>query len=515
MMNARRLVVLAALAIGLAGCRDSSAETKAGPKKIRQAAVAGLFYPKDKEGLEKNLDQLFAAAKPMALEHVRGLVCPHAGYPFSGPTAAVAYKQLDGRDIRTVIVLGPSHYADFEGACVPSFDAYETPLGTIPVAAGAAELGQAAPFSPSPQCKIVRPAWWRESPKEAPPFGEDTPDTWEHSLEVQLPFLQKALKEFSIVPVVMGRADAKAAAAQLEPRIDDKTLVVASSDLSHYQPDATARDLDAACIESILRMDTDWMEQEDACGKIPILTLMHLARQKGWKPRLLEYKNSGDATGDKSSVVGYTAIAFVDSTDRVPPPVAAPWQGITDSERQLLLKLARKTVAATATPLGPPSTALEPAEVPKKLAVPAACFVTLTEKGSLRGCIGHIYPRAPLYRAVLENAQNAAARDPRFQPVAEDELDRITIEISILTIPKRLTFNSSDELVKKLRPGVDGVILKVGMQQATYLPQVWEQIPSPEQFLGELSKKAGLAPSAWKAPQAVVLTYQVEAFKEN
>jgi len=356
---------------------------------------------------------------------------------------------------------------------------------------------------------VRRPPWSSQSPQKAPSPSEDRPDTWEHSLEVQLPFLQRTLKEFTLVPVIFGDTDPKAAAKALAGLIDSKTLLVASSDLSHFQPYQTARKLDTSCVEAIVGLDVDRMQREDACGKLPILTLMHVARQSGWKAKLLDYRNSGDTAGDKSHVVGYAAVAFYDEK-AAPAAEAAPKAAYSPEERKFLLDLARKTLVEAAHRRKPPD--MEGAGVAEKLKHQRACFVTLTIEGKLRGCIGHIFPQEPLYLAVIDNAQSAALRDPRFRPVAPEELDRIEIEISVLTVPAPLKYASPEELLAKLRAGVDGVVLQVGRAQSTYLPQVWEKIPDKEAFMSTLAEKAGLAPDAWRDPRAVVLTYQVEAF---
>jgi len=528
-----RVAVAAAIALG--GCgrgagqappaegrpirREAAEQSPPGPsrtiKTVREAAVAGLFYPGDEKELAREVDKLLAAAKPAGIKGLRGLVAPHAGYAFSGPTAAIAYKQLEGRPIRTVVVMSPSHYALFDGVYVPEVDAYATPLGRILLSPLAQTLAASRPFTARPDCRVMRPGWWRQSPLKAPPPGEDRPDTWEHSLEVQLPFLQRVLKDFELVPVEFGEADAaaiEAAAKLLAARLDERTLLVASSDLSHQLPQEAANKLDTACIEAICKLDPDGIAERQACGRLPIRTLIHVARQKGWKARLLDYRTSGDTSGDRSAVVGYAAIAFFDQQE-TPTAEAAPSAEFTPEERKRLVELARKTVEAAVRGRELPE--VELAQWPAKMAGPRGCFVTLNKNGQLRGCIGHIVPQEPLVRAVSQNAVAAALKDTRFQPVAPAELDRIEIEISVLTIPRRLEFQSPEDLVAKLRPRVDGVVLQVGRRLATYLPQVWEKIPDKETFMSELAEKAGLPPTAWKSPEAVVLTYQAEVFEEK
>jgi len=299
----RRCCVIAAMAL-VVGCGDDSRSDEAGPtsrkiERVREPAVAGRFYPGDKAKLAKMIDGFLAQVKGEKIPRLRALICPHAGYVYSGPTAAYAYKQLAGADIRTVIVLAPSHTARFEGASLPSADAYRTPLGLVEVSPLADKLAALKPFVRSPQCRV-------RGGRTA------TPHTLEHSLEVQLPFLQKVLapKTFQLVPVVYGQVDPKAVADRLADRLDERTLLIASSDLSHYRPYAAAMRLDRKCIDAIRSLDTSAIQPEQACGRGPILTVMHLAKAKGWKVRLLDYRNSGDTAGDKSAVVGYAAIAF-------------------------------------------------------------------------------------------------------------------------------------------------------------------------------------------------------------
>ncbi len=508
---------LVAVVAGWVGCKESRPTPPvAGAETAGVAAVSReapqMFYPGTEKELAETVEKLLAEAEAEPVKSLRALICPHAGYEFSGKTAAIAYKQLAGRDIRTVVVLAPSHYAAFEGGSIPDAGAYRTPLGLVPVSPKAAQLAKTSPFALDAECEVHRPQWWRVSPKESPASGEETPHTWEHSLEVQLPFLQSALEGFQLVPVVFGDADAKAAAEELAGHLDPQTILVASSDLSHYHPYEKAKGLDKTCIEAILQLNPVWMKTQEACGKVPILTLIHLARQRGWKARLLDYRNSGDTSGDKSGVVGYAAIAFYKAaTAEAANP--SPIGSFTPEEQEYMLNLAHKTLVEAVNQRG--LREIDEASVPGRLKSPRACFVTLTRHGQLRGCIGHIFPREPLFRAIVDNASSAALRDHRFPPVQPEELEEIEIEVSILTVPEPLDFTTPDELQAKLRPNVDGVVLMVGASAATYLPQVWRQLPEKEEFLRQLCHKAGLPDSAWRDPSARILVYQVEAFSRR
>ncbi|MGO8838147.1 MAG: AmmeMemoRadiSam system protein B [Limisphaerales bacterium] len=475
------------------------------PLRVRAPAVAGLFYPADAPTLSRMVDGLLADAAPHDVPRLKGLVCPHAGYPYSGPTAAIAYKTLAGRKVHTVVILGPSHYAAFAGVSIPDVDAYQTPLGIVPISARAQALARTSPFVLEPKCLVQRPSWLFQSSKPAPAAGEDTPDTWEHSVEVQIPFLQKVLTNFDILPAVFGDVDPESAARVLAGVIDNQTIIVASSDLSHYHPYDEAKALDTRCVQAVCNLDVDAMKTQEACGKLPILTLMYLARDKGWKAQLLDYRNSGDTAGDKSGVVGYAAIAFYEP---VPENYAAP-------ERKYLLDLARRTLTCVTTNPDLSGFEVNARDASPKLSETKACFVTLTENGELRGCIGHILPQEPLYQAVEDNARNAAIRDPRFPPVRPGEVDKIKIEISVLTEPQPLHFNSPEDLLNRLKPDEDGVVLQIGSSGATFLPQVWEQLPDKVEFLNHLAQKAGCAPDDWRGRNVNVSIYHVEAFKES
>ncbi len=483
--------------------------------KIREAAVAGLFYPAEREALAGEVRRLLAAAPALSLPPIRALVVPHAGYAFSGPTAAFAYRQLVGRDYRRVILLACSHYAVFEGAMIPAVEAFATPLGSLRLAPQAAELAKRPPFSANPPARVQRPAWSWQSPLKVPP-GEDDPHTWDHTIEVQLPFLQTVLPRAQIVPAMYGQIDPAAAAKEIGRFLDDATLIIVSSDLSHYHPDTAARALDQRCVQAMLALDSAAMNAQEACGQLAIMTLLEIARQRGWQGHLLDYRNSGNASGDKKSVVGYASVAFTDAKGQPTPPgplSAEDGTGVYAPEaRRQILALARATIVAVAA--GKPAPVRREEEFLPALRAKKGCFVTLTRKGDLRGCIGHLVPQEALWKAVMDNAQSAAFRDGRFPPVTKGEMKEIAIEISVLSEPQPLAFASPEDLVKKLRPGVDGVILRFGDRMATYLPQVWEHFSTADAFLSSLAQKAGCAGDAWRGAGVEAQIYQVESFHE-
>ncbi|MEW5735414.1 MAG: AmmeMemoRadiSam system protein B [Thermodesulfobacteriota bacterium] len=475
---------------------------------VREPAVAGQFYSADAKELSAEVESLLAAAKRKALPgRLRGLVVPHAGYRFSGPVAASAYVEVP-RDITKVLLLGISHYSRYAGACVSPAASWETPLGRVPVSPDAALLRKIPGFSLA-----------------------SCPDEREHSLEVQLPFLQKRLARFTLLPVMISEAEPVALAEGLAPFIDDNTLVVASSDLSHYYSYERAAALDAICAEAVPNLDFTKIGRCQACGIIPVTALMEIARARGWKGVLLDLRNSADTAGPMRQVVGYMAVAFVDTAPAVapatprPPPAGkiAPSckpgaQGATmqssysQKDISALLALARSAIRAK---LVKGATVTRPENPSPALSEKRGCFVTLHKDGDLRGCIGTIEPVMSLVEAVEQNAVHAAFRDPRFAPLSADELPRVDIEISVLTVPEPLPHDGPDDLLKKLTPGKDGIILSRGGRRATFLPQVWEQLPNPEVFLINLCRKAGFTPNCWRDPDVLVERYRVEYFGER
>jgi AmmeMemoRadiSam system protein B/AmmeMemoRadiSam system protein A len=466
---------------------------------VRLPVRAGSFYPSDPRELSELIDRLGQNARSVQQDlperqSLRALILPHAGYPYSGPTAAHAARVLSERQFKTVLLMGPDHFVGFRSAAVPTVQAFQTPLGRISVHPAAADLlKQPELFAPLP------PA-----------------DDREHSLEVVLPFLQVYLKSFELVPVVVGRAEVERLCAALLPLIDTQTLVVVSSDLSHFLPYAEAQARDRQTIARILARDRRALLQDgpSACGAHPLAILLAMAERFGWRPVLLNYLNSGDTAGDRSRVVGYAAIAFFGE-----PPMPAtnePSELLAPEKGQALVRLARSTLMEK---FGLP---LTPAEVERmrsalndaSLQTRCGTFVTLKHQGRLRGCIGNLSASDPLAEGVRRNALNAAFHDPRFSPLQEKELEQIEIEVSVLTEPQPLAFSDPEDLLRKLRPNVDGVIIRQGYASATFLPQVWEQLSKKEDFLGHLCLKAGLPRDAWKRGKLEVSTYQVQYFEE-
>ena len=319
----------------------------------------------------------------------------------------------------------------------------------------------------------------------------------EHSLEVQLPFLQRVLGPFSLVPLAVGDATAEEVAQVLE-RLwgGPETLIVISSDLSHYLPYDEARRIDGITAKAIVGFDPR-ISHEQACGATPVTGALVAARRHGLVAQLLDLRNSGDTAGGRDQVVGYGSFAFSEGR-----------AGFGPEHGKVLLQLARASIGARLGVNPDPDSRGD-----LWLRVARATFVTLQKAGELRGCIGSLEASRPLAEDVLANARAAAFRDPRFAPLATGEFESTDIEVSLLTTPKRVPFKDDDDLMRRLRPGKDGVILEHEGRRATFLPQVWESLPDPERFLAQLKQKAGFAPGV-RLANCKVLRYAALKWRE-
>lgn len=466
---------------------------------VRRPVWVGKFYPDDGEALLRTIEQFTRQARgqmtslPSSMI-VKALILPHAGYDYSGLIAAYADHVLKNFDVDKVILLGPDHWVGFENGAISAAAWWATPLGKVPLHPDARRLLQTNP--------LFR-------------YVADS-DNREHSLEVLLPFLQVYLGAFKLLPIVLGPCDHGQMARTVDPLLGDKTLVVVSADLSHYLPYDQAVQRDKETIQSILDLNARPVlsDENRSCGKHPIAVLLCLARTHKWKPVLLKYANSGDTAGDRRRVVGYAAIAFygeksMSLSDQIP-------SRLTQLQGHVLVALARQTLMAKFSRKisQEEKEKLEAQLQSEALQVPCGTFVTLKIGGQLRGCIGSLVGRKPLAEDVRSNALNAAFHDPRFRPLTNGELDRVTIEVSVLTEPKPLAYDDAGDLIAKLRPRIDGVTIRKGLAGATFLPQVWEQLPDAETFLSHLCTKAGIPSDAWRQGDLEVETYQVQYFEE-
>ena len=454
----------------------------------RPAAVAGMFYPNDPAELNRTIADLLANALAGSPSRPpKALIVPHAGYVYSGAVAASAYARLGelrGR-IRRVVLLGPTHRVYVRGLALPGVERFATPLGEIQLdreaMQGLADLPQVTTSAAAHQM--------------------------EHSLEVQLPFLQQVLGDFMLLPLAVGDATADEVAAVLEQVWGgDETLILISSDLSHFLPDALARKVDGATVDAILALDPH-LNHEQACGATPVNGLLLAARRHGLHPMALDVRNSSDTAGDPERVVGYAAFAFTaaaspEKSRKVEADQAEAEKGAS------LLTLARAEIAKQFW------AHLPAALVQPWMAEPGASFVTLTRQGELRGCIGTLEAHRPLGQDVRENALAAAFRDPRFMPLVRTEFDDVRVEVSVLSPHEALAAGSEKDALAVLRPGIDGVVFEYAHYRSTFLPQVWEQLPDPAEFMAQLKRKAGVPTEFW-AEGVRLSRYTVSKWKES
>ena len=445
---------------------------------VRRAAVAGMFYPGNALQLAADVGELLDGVGSLEpkFDFPKVLIVPHAGYMYSGAIAAHAYDELAAArgTVKRVVLFGPAHYVAGRGLALPECDAFETPLGRIPLdAAGIASLADLK--------QVVRSA---------------AAHSQEHSLEVQLPFLQKMLGEFSLIPFAAGAALTEEVVEVIE-RLwgGPETLIVISTDLSHYHAYDEARRLDGATLERIAAFAAD-INYEEACGATALNGLLQVAQRKKLSIRLLAACNSGDTAGGKDRVVGYASFALYDGRT-----IAAEDAGRT------LVEVAKGSIANS---LGLSSVPAKRHHQPWLLQ-PGASFVTLTKNGELRGCIGSLSATRPIGEDVASNARAAAFQDPRFPKLKREEWPQCRIEVSLLSAPKPILFADEADLLSQISASEDGLILEAEGKRATYLPQVWEVLSDKRQFLEELKKKAGL-PTETRLARCKVWRYRVRKF---
>ena len=483
-------------------------------KVVLRSTLPGRWYPANADTLSKQIEGFFEKADVKPRDNVIALILPHAGYSYSGQTAAFG-PAATSKKYKRIVIIGPSHRIPMEQVLsVPRATHYETPLGQIPL--DMEFIGGLLEY----------------------PLFQNVPRAhkYEHSVQIELPLLQHSQKDFKLVPIVAGHCSAKTvkrAGSILKSLVDDETLVVASSDFTHYGRNYSyvpftenipeqIKKLDMGAYEYIADLDSegflDYKRRTGAtiCGYVPIAILLSMLDEPT-EAKLLKYTTSGEITGDFSNSVSYLSVAFCGTWGSYPPPrlLAQSSAGaesaseLTEEDRKQLLVLARKSIVSFLEWRKVPTASDLNVEVTEVMKKPRAAFVTLKKNSRLRGCIGDIFPRQPLYKSVISNAINAAVNDRRFLPVTKDRFDDIDIEISALTVPRPIASS------ERIRIGIDGVVLRKDGHSAVFLPQVaTEQRWSLEQMLRQLSLKARLPADAWKQG-ASFLVFQAEVFGED
>jgi hypothetical protein len=446
---------------------------------VRAPAVAGLFYPGDSRALAAEIDDLMGEVEHFSprLGFPKALVAPHAGYVYSGAVAAHAYDEIvPARGIvKRVVLLGPVHRVPVRGLALPGAEFFDTPLGRVPIDQEAVRALDGLPQV------VTSPA----------------AHAMEHSLEVHLPFLQTALGSFSLVPLAVGTASASEVAEVLERLWGGaETLIVVSTDLSHYHPYAAAKAIDGATLDRIARLATD-LDHGEACGATPLNGLLKISKERKLTISLLAACNSGDTAGSKAQVVGYSSFSLHEGD-----PVSL------DEAGKALLAVARGAIEKNLFQESRPQPDLP------WLRQSGATFVTLTRNGALRGCIGSLEAARALGVDVAENALAAVLRDPRFAALTAAEWPDCRVEVSLLSAPKPIRFADEADLLTQVRAGEDGIILQRDGRRATFLPQVWEDLPGKSEFFEHLMRKAGLPPGS-RLGSCKVSRYRVAKWKES
>jgi MEMO1 family protein len=470
--------------------------------KNRQPAVAGTFYPGSAKELTQELQAFFAKATPSKhLNHIVALIAPHAGYVYSGEVAASSFRQLSpDHTYDNVFIIGSSHHASFDGASVYNIGNFITPLGEAKVNIDLTNQMMAA------HPDVI---------KSMPDVHRD-----EHSLEVEIPFLQYIYKEnLQIVPVLLGTnriATIRKIADALKPYFGGNNLFVISTDFSHYPDYNSAVTLDKVTADAITKNSPDYfiktLENNEnknipnlatsICGWTSVMTLLDITSEmKGIQYHEINYMNSGDVSyGDKSRVVGYNAMAVTGDQKQESGY-------LNEREKKVLLHIARVTIEEYLKSDKIPEVTTP--DITDKLRTPAGAFVTLNEDNQLRGCIGQFSPDQPLYKVVQEMAVSSATRDYRFSKVKPDELSKIRIEISVLTPMRKI------QSINEIQLGKHGIYIKKGNSGGTFLPQVATQTGwTLDEFLGHCARdKAGIGWDGWK--DAEIYVYEAYVFGEE
>ena len=464
--------------------------------KVLESSLAGSWYPADSSELSAQVNKYLDNVKEKKLKDVIALILPHAGYQYSGQTAAYGVKELTGKKYSRVIIIGLSHYSYMRNeVCIPDVEAFKTPLGKIPLDTD----------------------FIKKFEKDKHVITSTQSHALEHSIQIQLPLLQSVLGQFKLVPIIVGQLDnitARKIAVALRPLIDDNTLIIASSDFTHYgnrfqfvpfplnfQTEENIRKLDMGAIKEIGNKNFEGFYNyvnktgTTICGSSPILILLAML-PKDAKPTLLHYDTSGKQLGNFSNSISYVSMAFTGKwsfKNKKPKSKTGKQSVLTKTDKKSLVELARKTLVYYMKNGKMPTPKELGITITSNMKQKMGVFVTLHKNGMLRGCIGEIFPTRSLYKAVMFQAINSALRDHRFPRVTEKEIPKLEFEISALT-PATPVASYKDIVI-----GKDGMTISKDGRSAVFLPQVApEQGWDLAQTLSNLSRKAGLSSNAWR-----------------
>lgn len=466
-------------------------------ENIKEADLSGTWYLADSRKLYKKINSYLRSVKVQGIEgEVIAIISPHAGIIFSGEVAAHSFEPLREKGIKTVVLVGFSHRKDYDGIAVFDKDGIRTPLGVL--------------YSDKALIKKIT-AVHEKIFTYLPAFSQ------ENSVELILPFIQVALNSPKVLLLAIGRQSLENCQILGEAlyqilKNKDNFLIIASTDMSHYLPDFEARNIDSKTAEIITQMQPKELFlrcylKNRMCGLAAVTATMIAAKKLGAeKARILKMDTSANVRGDKASVVGYLSAAFIRDKPIKEKERVKMREFLTPKQRKELLKIARDTVNSYVKQ----KKVLDVETNDSILKETMGVFVTLHKDGQLRGCIGNIIGREPLYLGVRNMAIAAAAQDPRFSPVRFHELDDIEIEVSVLTPLRRIS--DSDEIIL----GTHGVLVRDGFRSGVYLPQVATETGwSKEEFMNSLcSQKARMEPDAWKTGKCEIHVFTAEVFGE-
>lgn len=445
---------------------------------FRQPVFAGSWYEGQPDALKSYLNDAIGKSPSHWAPQPKVLIMPHAGHRFSGQLAARAAAQLQPGVIKRVVIIGPSHRLAFRGVALPSSQGYASPLGEMP----------------------LDEQWARKAMAFHEVVSDLQAHAEEHSLEVILPFLQHRLGKFSLLPLVVGAIKPERLRSLIATLWGGpETLLVISSDLTHFLQGEQASATDLATAYKVEKAEGNSLDGNQACGYQALKAVLAEGSRRGMRFTRLGLTHSGHITGDHNRVVGYGAWAGHELEEA----------RFSDALRADLLKAARQGLALRLKNGSPPSINVPTFAEP--LQGIGASFVTLSLNGKLRGCIGSLAAHQPLIADVVSNAVKAGFNDPRFSPISEQELEQCEIEIAVLSRSVAISFESEADLISQLKPGEDGLILTDGNHRGTFLPKVWDSLPTPELFLSNLKQKAGLPNDYW-SPSLRVARYSTERF---
>lgn len=426
---------------------------------VKSPAFAGKFYPENKEKLEKQLDHLFQQAEKDYKTKTRAIIAPHAGYMYSGKVAAKAFQYLDNT-AKNVFVIAPSHHINYRGIALPTYDCFETPLGNI---------------------KVNKNIINELSEIENTDFLDEAYEN-EHSIEVELPFIKKILPNAQITPILYSNVSPKNIGMIIEKYWDnEENIFVISSDLSHFYSQKDAQKIDEYTAEMIESQNTRNFQEFQACGSSGIIGLVNFSKSKNYSLIRTELTTSGEVAGENDSVVGYGAWILTEMPKSV---------FIKDQFSDLVLSICKESIHAgihTGNSLD-----VDAKLYPQVFYEQGACFVTITLENRLRGCMGSIFAHKPLLNDLAQNAYKSSFADTRFTALTEQEFEHIKLAVSLLTEPEEINFSDENDLLSKIKPYEDGIIIQEKNYTAVYLPSVWVQLPDKKEFLNSLKQKAGL-----------------------